>query len=97
MIKVQIDELNSELSNLSSALSEFEGYSDNFIRNVADELDTMNSDFTNKISKAMDNMTDTKAPKLLKALEGYYEATLAVVDSFEEVDENIKDNINLSE
>lgn len=89
MIKVDIDNLRGELQNLSSAMTNFEPYSANFIKNTRDSLDGFNSDFISEIKRTLKNMTDTKAPKLLENMQDFYTSLDTLLNDFETTDNTI--------
>ena len=53
----------------------------------------MNSDFTNEAKKSLGSMADTKAPEVYKKIEEYCDKVQTVIDSFEQVDEDIANKI----
>lgn len=89
MIKVQINELKAEVEKFNGAVSDFETYSTNFIKDTVDSLESFNSDFVDEAIDLLENMTDSKAPDLLKNLISYCEKVNNVIESFEEVDNEI--------
>lgn len=95
MIKVNIDELNGQLTKLSCAIADFEPYSKNFIKNTKNNIHSFNSDFISKITSTMGNMTDTKAPRLIKNLEEYITTLDKVIDKLKETDEKLAKKINI--
>lgn len=73
MIKVEVDELKTELKKLETAIEDFKPYSDGFLESTIDSFDGFNSDFIDQIKKTLGNMTDTKAPEILKKVQTFYD------------------------
>ncbi|WP_294360343.1 hypothetical protein [uncultured Clostridium sp.] len=94
MIKVNIDELNGQLTKLSCAVADFEPYSKNFIKNTKNNIHSFNSDFISQITSTLSNMTDTKAPRLVKNFEKYITILDTVINKLEEADEKMAKKIN---
>ena len=92
MIKVKVDSLKEDISNLSVFMENFRPYSDNYVSQIADSLDDFNSDFISKIIDILSNMKDTEAPDLMANLDDFYISLKSVVEGFEETDENIGSN-----
>ena len=97
MIKVDIESLRGELQNLSGSMADFEPYSNNFIKNTADQLTGFNSDFISEIKSTLKNMTDTKAPKLMENLSDFYTSLDTLLSDFETTDEKIADSKKVKE
>ena len=93
MIKIQVDDLKKDLEKLQRSITDFEPYSEEFIRNTIDSFEGFNSDFISKIKKTLENMTDTKAPEILKKVQGFHDEALALVEEFEKTDELIGESI----
>lgn len=93
MIDVNIEELKVELEKLDGAIEQLRPYSDDFINETKDVLESMNSDFTDNLSKVIGNMRDSKAPKLMIELNNYRESLVTVIDSYEVTDSNLADKV----
>lgn len=87
------EQLKVELERLKAAKDTFGEYSESFISTAADSLEDMNSDFTNEAKKSLGSMADTKAPEVYKKIEEYCDKVQTVIDSFEQVDEDIANKI----
>lgn len=85
-LKFDLKGLEDELANLDKAISTFEPYSKNFIKNTTESLDGFNSDFISEFKKTLDNMRDTKAPQLVEDLKSFKELVSQVKDAFETTD-----------
>ncbi|MEN8906838.1 MAG: hypothetical protein ABF289_12845 [Clostridiales bacterium] len=85
-ININFDELDSALEKFNTAISKFEPYSKNFIKDTSSAFDGFNSDFIDKMKSLLDNMKDTKAPNLVKNSKEFYSITKQVVNDFKEMD-----------
>lgn len=94
MIKIEVDDLKTDLERLQGAIKDFEPYSQDFIRNTVDRFEGFNSDFISKIKDTLNNMTDTKAPELLKKVQSFHDVALSVVEELENLDLGIAEKIN---
>lgn len=88
-IKVDDEAFLEEIEKLGTAITEFEPYAEDFIKNSANKLDEFNSDSTDKLQSALKNMTDTKAPDLLEKVKNYYNTLVEFTSAFQTVDEEI--------
>lgn len=85
-LEIDFKSLQSEINKLDKAISTFEPYSTNFVKDTLGMLEGFNSDFISKMEALLNDMRDTEAPKLVKELKDYNRAIKQAAEAFETED-----------
>ena len=84
LMKIDIQQMRSELNVLEHAIEVFENFVRKGFRNEIGMVSAMRSDFTSSLENILKNMEDENAVNVLEKLKQYHKTALTIVDTLEE-------------